>query len=435
MPGAQFVWNVYREGQPFTSGTGDKLQLAVGDNGRYHVAVNALATGLPAIARPAPARGDAESGARGTKTGRVGSVSTLRIPAFYPARVSAASGRRCGMLTCKSPRKVMRAAHALGCRCLRKYSSKFSRHDYTLPQLFACLAVREQMRLSYRGAEALLRDGRAWCRAIGIRGRKTPDHATLHRAAGVLLTGRRLGRALDVLAEWFTLARALGDTLAVDSTCYDVHHRSRHYELRCRRHNAGGRYDGSGDARRSASVRRTPKLSLGVDTRSHVILSAHARAGMCSDAPSFDGLLFDAWRRRGGRVKTVLADAGYDSEANHRIARHDMGVRSLIRPGVGRRPADASKPPAGRYRRRMKWELAGSQKGKPYGQRAQAETAISMLKRNLGDALRARSPRMRRREHAFKAVVHDLMLARSCRGGSRQSRSGVIDTTPDPRPL
>ncbi len=113
------------------------------------------------------------------------------------------------MITCKSPRKVMRAAHALGCRCLRKYSSKFSRHDYTLPQLFACLVVREQMRLSYRGAEALLRDGRAWCRAIGIKG-KTPDHTTLARAAKAILDGRRVTRMLDLLAEWFMLARKLG---------------------------------------------------------------------------------------------------------------------------------------------------------------------------------------------------------------------------------
>src|SRR5687768_13308212 len=116
------------------------------------------------------------------------------------------------MITCKSPRKVMRAAHALGCRCLRKYSSKFSRHDYTMPQLFACLVVREQMRLSYRGAEALLRDGRAWCRAIGMK-HKTPDHTSLARAARVILNGRRVTRMLDLLAEWFTLARKLGTTL------------------------------------------------------------------------------------------------------------------------------------------------------------------------------------------------------------------------------
>jgi hypothetical protein len=93
----------------------------------------------------------------------------------------------------------------------------------------------------------------------------------------------------------------------------------------------------------------------------------------------------------------------------------------LIRTGVGR-ASPTGKPPAGHYRRRMQWELAGSQKGRKFAQRAQAETVMSMLKRNLGDALRARSPRMRRRKHAFKAVVHDLMLARRHSRGSRQSR-------------
>lgn len=321
----------------------------------------------------------------------------------------------------------MRAAYHLAKQSLPDYSSKFSRKDFTLPQLFACLAVREQMRLSYRGAEELLRDGRAWCRAIGMK-RKTPDHATLHRAAGVLFTGRRLGRALDVLAEWFTLARVLGDTLAIDSTLHDTHHRSRHYERRCRHYATGGKP--AANARRSTSARRTPKLSLGVDTRSHVVLSAAARAGMGSDAPAFDGLLFDAWRRRRGRtLRAALADAGFDSEDNHRIARHDLGVRSLIKAGAGR-PSKTGKPPGGRWRRRMAWELAGSQKGKPFGQRAQAETVMSMLKRNLGDALRARSPRARKAEHLFKAVVHNLMLARLRRARSRQSQCDPLFSDP-----
>lgn len=56
------------------------------------------------------------------------------------------------MWTCKSPRKVMRCAFELARRSLRLYSSKFSRRDFTLPQLFACLVVREQFKLSYRGA-------------------------------------------------------------------------------------------------------------------------------------------------------------------------------------------------------------------------------------------------------------------------------------------
>jgi len=43
------------------------------------------------------------------------------------------------MLTCKSPRKVMRVAYELAKRCLPTYFCKFSRKDFTLPQLFACL--------------------------------------------------------------------------------------------------------------------------------------------------------------------------------------------------------------------------------------------------------------------------------------------------------
>lgn len=62
------------------------------------------------------------------------------------------------MLTCKSPRKVMRVAYQAACQCLPRYSNRFSRRDFTLAQLFACLVVREHMGCSYRKAEALLKD-------------------------------------------------------------------------------------------------------------------------------------------------------------------------------------------------------------------------------------------------------------------------------------
>jgi hypothetical protein len=103
----------------------------------------------------------------------------------------------------------------------------------------------------------------------------------------------------------------------------------------------------------------------------------------------------------------VLADAGYDSEANHRIARLDMGVRSLIKASAGR---PGARPPVGYYRRLMKQHLKGSQRGKKYGQRAQAETVNSMLKRNLGDALRSRSPKARKAEQILRILTHNISL-------------------------
>jgi hypothetical protein len=51
----------------------------------------------------------------------------------------------------------MRESYRLGLRVWSGYSNPFSRHDFTLAQLFACLVVREMLKLSYRKAEQLLR--------------------------------------------------------------------------------------------------------------------------------------------------------------------------------------------------------------------------------------------------------------------------------------
>ena len=127
---------------------------------------------------------------------------------------------------------------------------------------------------------------------------------------------------------------------------------------------------------------------------------------MGSDCRDFEPLLFDAWRRH-PRLRWALGDAGFDSEANHQFARDDLCVRSLIKIGVGR-PTDQA--PRGYYRRLMSKRLRGSQRGKRYGQRAQAETVNSMVKRNGGDALRARTERGRRDELLLRVITHNLAL-------------------------
>jgi hypothetical protein len=296
----------------------------------------------------------------------------------------------------------MRFAYELARRCLPRYSCKFSRHDYTLAQLFACLAVREHQKKSYRGVEALLLDSRHWCKQIGMK--RVPDHNTLCRAFHALLSGSRTTRLMDRLTLWMAGIHALGKTCAIDSTLYDTHHRSRHYEQRCRHY--ATRVKNTANSRRSHSARRTPKLSLSVDTRCHIILAARTRTGMGSDAPDWGPLLRDSKRRVPG-LSNALADAGYDSHENHHIARDELNIRSWIKTGIGR-PSD--KPPTSRYRRLMRKKLSGSQKGKPYGQRAQAETVNSMMKRNLGDHLRARTPEGRKKEQMLRAITHNLMI-------------------------
>jgi IS5 family transposase len=304
------------------------------------------------------------------------------------------------MLTCKSPRKVLRVAYHLAKAVLPSYASRFSRKDFTLPQLFACLVLREHQGRSYRGTEALLRDCRHWCRAIGMR--KAPDHNTLCRAFQVIVSQRNIDKMLDLLVRWFDQAGQLGTTAAIDSSLYDTHHRSRHYEQRCRQNSSNDR--GIVSDRRSASCKKTPKLTI-ASTLGHVILAAWPRTGMGADYKDFVPVVRDAHRRC--KLEVILADAGYDSQANHRLVREELGAVSLIKSGSGR---PTSKPPSGQWRREMKLELQGSQKGRPYGQRSQVETTNSMMKRNLGDSLRARSAQGRAMEQMLRVVTHNVML-------------------------
>jgi hypothetical protein len=156
-------------------------------------------------------------------------------------------------------------------------------------------------------------------------------------------------------------------------------------------------------------VTRLPKLALACDTATHLILAATASTGGGADQPSFDGLLFHAWRRGDGTVRSAVADAGLDSERNHRIARLDMGVRSVIPPRAGRRTAKPP-PPEQPLRRRMHFRFKRRADAALYGQRWQVETVNSMIKRNLGSAMRARTAVGRRHELLLRVLTHNIML-------------------------
>jgi hypothetical protein len=107
-------------------------------------------------------------------------------------------------------------------------------------------------------------------------------------------------------------------------------------------------------------------------------------------------------------LKVVLADAGFDSEANHRLAREVLKVRSLI---PARRGWFWNREPTARYRRLMARRLKkGLPDHKCYCQRWQIETVNSMVKRNLSSACRSRTAWGRKRDILLRAVTHNLMI-------------------------
>jgi len=146
---------------------------------------------------------------------------------------------------------------------------------------------------------------------------------------------------------------------------------------------------------------RYPKWTLVIETRTHLILAAVADRGPLPDDIEFTQAVKTAHANQ--PFEELLGDAGYDSEAHHRLVREELGARSII-PALRGRPT--SKAPTGFYRAMM----AANFPQKRYGQRWQVESAFSTHKRRLGSALRARTYWTQCREIGLRAITHNLML-------------------------
>ena len=91
----------------------------------------------------------------------------------------------------KSALRVARDALAAGEAALPPYGSRCSRRDYTQPQLFALLTLRQFLRADYRGVVALAAEWRELREALGLG--RVPHHSTLAHAAPRLLAGAEKG--------------------------------------------------------------------------------------------------------------------------------------------------------------------------------------------------------------------------------------------------
>ena len=166
------------------------------------------------------------------------------------------------------------------------------RKDFTLPQLFACLVLREHQKKSYLGVEALLEDSPSWRSAMGLI--RTPDSNTLWRAFQHLVQPGRINRMLDQMAVWAQRHRMILERMkpvALDSTMFESRHVSRHFEKRQKQtacQNRRKTVQSQANRRRRAVHKRLPKLSLAVASASHLILAARATTGSGGDQPFFN---------------------------------------------------------------------------------------------------------------------------------------------------
>lgn len=91
----------------------------------------------------------------------------------------------------KSAVHLAREALAVGQQALPVYGSRFSKHDFTQPQLFALLTLKQFLKTDYRGLVTLVAEWRELRQVLHLK--KVPHYSTLCYAERRLLAGAEKG--------------------------------------------------------------------------------------------------------------------------------------------------------------------------------------------------------------------------------------------------
>ena len=166
----------------------------------------------------------------------------------------------------------------------------------------------------------------------------------------------------------------------------------------------GSRYSVERPGKRSGPP-RFPKLRRVAEAESPLSAGAPISLGPAQDSPPLRPALKEAASHR--RFDRLLAEAAYDAEHNHVLARQTLGIRSTVIP-INRRH-HGRKWPKTRYRRPMRKRFFK----RLYRQRAQVESVISRHKRLLGATLRARTWRTQKQECLVRILTHNVIILRA----------------------
>lgn len=276
--------------------------------------------------------------------------------------------------------QVARLALRLAGRHMSAYSCLKSRHDFTQPQLMACLVLRAYWRATYRDVVDQLKASSELREALGLT--KVPNYSTLCKFASREGTMDVLdGMLASLSSEMEREESSTCSEAAMDATGLETTSASAHYQSRC------------GHKRRGYL-----KLSVVVMLGSLVPGAMDFDTGPSNDKRSARRLLPKA--RDALQPDLLYADAGYDAEWIHAFCNEDWGPFSVIKP-VRHRPGR----PGGLYRSQM---TSRTLKELGYGRRWLVESYMSGLKRTTGWTLRARSLSAMKVEAGFKVMAYAL---------------------------
>jgi len=292
--------------------------------------------------------------------------------------------------TSKSPQAVVLAALATARRALPEYAHRYSPKKFTQHQLFACLVLKNFLRTDYRGLAAQLADHPTLLAALDMK--QVPHFTTFQKASQRLLRTKPARRLLGATVRLHLGRKRRVKRTAIDSTGLECSAASGYFVRRC---------DRRGTPWKTVVYHRYPKLGVVSGIDDHFIYAYQTGRGPRPDVDEFRPLVANALERV--RISQMAADAGYDSEPNHRFARDQHQIRTVIPPKHGR---PTTKPASGHYRRLMQVRFDRS----AYRQRSQVETVMSMIKRRQGAHVQGRSYWSQCRDLRLLALTHNVMI-------------------------
>jgi hypothetical protein len=283
-----------------------------------------------------------------------------------------------------------RTALEVGRAVLPPYRTRFSKHQFTQPQLLAVLCLMRYEDWTFREAEVRLKEHRELCQTVGLK--SVPDYTTLYRFLK-RLDGQAIDRAVGETVRRMGGGRGRtgrGACVAVDATGLAQGAVSTYFVRRLHHH-----------GQRALPWRHWLKWLVVADLDQQLLLSQRARRGPWNDCGNLPAVVETASRQT--RIGWVLADAEFDSERNHTYIRQRLGAQSVI-------PAKRGKK--GWRVRGVRAEMRRAFPRKLYRRRALIETVFSSVKRKLSARAPGRSLRMQMRQALLLGLSFNLYRLR-----------------------
>jgi Transposase DDE domain/Transposase domain (DUF772) len=271
-----------------------------------------------------------------------------------------------------------------------RYRSRFSKHQFTQPQLLAILCLMRYEGWTFREAEVRLAEHRELRRALWLI--SVPDFATLYRFLQRLDDGT-IDQAVGETVRRLRSAPRKGRRRArvrVDATSLAQGAVSTFFARRLHHH-----------GQKPLPWRHWPKWVIVANLDRQFLLSQSARRGPWNDCANLPTVVEGASRRT--RIGPVLTDAELDSERNQIYIRRQLGAHSVIPAKRGRKTWRIHG---------MRAEMRRAFPQRLYPRRALIESVFSSVKRKLSARAPGRTLRMQVRQALLLGLSFNLYRLR-----------------------